>query len=129
MALHGAVRGTVDIDIVLVISEENFRATEKAMDSIGLRSRLPVTAADVFRFREEYINNRNMVAWSFVNPKNPVELVDIIVTHDLKTMKIKKIPSGKHALPVLAIPDLIRMKKASGRPQDVEDVKALEKLA
>ena len=31
-------------------------------------------------------------------------------------------------IPVLNIKDLIEMKKVSGRPQDIEDIKALEKL-
>jgi hypothetical protein len=129
VALHGAVRGTVDVDLVLVVAEENFMAAERAFESIGLRPRLPVTAADVFRYRQEYIKNRNMTAWSFVNLQNPAELVDIIITHDLKTMKIKKVFSGGHMLPVLAIDDLIRMKSAVGRPQDWEDIKALEQLS
>jgi hypothetical protein len=118
----------VDVDLVLVISEANFRAAEKALESIGLRSRLPVTSVDMFRYREEYIKNRNLVAWSFVNPKNPTELVDIVVTYDLKTMKIQKVTAGGHTLPVISIADIIRMKKASGRPQDLEDIKALETL-
>jgi hypothetical protein len=128
VALHGAVRGTVDVDLVLVVSEKNFRAAEKALLSLNLKPRLPVTALDVFRFRHEYIKNRNMAAWSFVNPDNPVELVDIVITHDLKDMKIKKVPAGEASLPVVSAADLIRMKKASGRPQDLEDIKALKKL-
>lgn len=128
VALHGAVRGTVDVDLVLAVSEDNFSAAEKALETLGLRPRLPVTAADVFQFRDEYIHNRNMIAWSFVNHQNPAEIVDVIITHDLKTMKTKRISSGGQDLPVLAIDDLIRMKRASGRPQDLEDIKALEQL-
>jgi hypothetical protein len=128
VALHGAVRGTVDVDLVLVFSEENFLAAEKAFQSLGLQPQLPVTGADVFKFRREYIDNRNMIAWSFVNHKNPAELVDIIITHDLKTMHTTKILSGGHALPVISMGDLIAMKRAAGRPQDVEDIGALERL-
>ncbi len=128
VALHGAVRGTVDVDLVLAVTEENFEAAEKALASLGLRPRLPVTAAEVFRFRREYVKNRNMAAWSFVNLQDPAEMVDIVITHDLKTMGVKKIPFGGEVLPVLAVDDLIRMKRAAGRPQDLEDVKALETL-
>jgi hypothetical protein len=128
VALHGAVRGTVDVDLVLAFSEENFLAAEKAFQSLGLWPRLPVTGADVFKFRQEYIDNRNMIAWSFVNPKNPAELVDIIITHDLKIMQTTKILSGRHALPVVSVGDLIVMKRAAGRPQDLEDIGALERL-
>ncbi|MFC1521109.1 hypothetical protein ACFL6Y_01740 [Elusimicrobiota bacterium] len=128
VALHGAVRGTVDVDIVVRLSEKNFLKAAKALESMGLKSRIPVEASEVFNFRREYIEKRNLVAWTFVNPDNPVEIVDLILTHDLGKMKIKKIRSGGLLLPVVAIKDLIAMKRASGRPQDVEDIKALEAL-
>ncbi len=128
VALHGAVRGTVDVDLVLLVTKNNFLAAEKALASLNLRPRLPVTAADVFNFREEYVKRRNMVAWSFVNPSDPSQLVDVIITHDLKSMAVMRLPLGGASLPVLSVPDLIRMKRAAGRPQDLEDVKALESL-
>ena len=54
VALHGAVRGTVDVDIILRLSQKNFEAAEKALKSMGLTPRLPVSAAEIFLFREEY---------------------------------------------------------------------------
>src|SRR5579859_1436028 len=81
VALHGAARGTVDLDIVLRRSKPHFVAAERALKDLGLVPRLPVTAAEVFDFREEYIKNRNLIAWSFYNPKDPTQIVDIIITH------------------------------------------------
>ena len=128
VALHGAVRGTVDLDLVLRLRRADFIAAEAAFRALGLVPRLPVTAAQVFDFRTEYIKNRNLVAWSFYNPVNPVESLDVIITHDLARMKVKKIAGGGGVLPVLALPDLIAMKRAAGRPQDLEDISALERL-
>lgn len=128
VALHGAVRGTVDLDIVLRLKREDFIAAEEALRSVGLMPRLPVSAAQVFDFRQEYIENKNLIAWSFSNPSNPTEVVDVIVTHDLRKLRVKDIPFGKRTLPVLALDDLIAMKTAGGRPQDLEDVKALREL-
>ncbi|MCB0392342.1 MAG: hypothetical protein KDD58_13700 [Bdellovibrionales bacterium] len=128
VALHGAVRGTVDIDIVVKISEKSFISAEAALKSIGLTPRLPVTGKEVFLFREEYISNRNLIAWSFVDQKDPTKVVDIILTEDLSDLKTKVIPVGKEKLRILDIDDLIRMKKKSGRKQDLEDIKALELL-
>lgn len=128
VALHGAVRGTVDIDLVIALNKRNFRQTEKAMNDIGLNSKLPITADEVFNFREEYIEKRDLIAWSFINPDNPLEIVDIIITDDAKQIKsIVKTFNGTR-LKVAAIDDLIRMKKKSARKQDMEDIKALEKL-
>lgn len=128
VALHGAVRGTVDLDLVLEISPSNYKHAEKALNGAGLVSRLPVNAEQVCAFRREYINNKNLIAWSFWNPSNPAEAVDIIITDDLKNFKTIAIKAGRLELPVISRADLIRMKLKSGRPQDLEDVKALETL-
>lgn len=128
VALHGAVRGTVDIDLVLRFSERDFRAAERAFAGISLRPRLPVSSAEIFRFREEYVRNRNLTAWTFVNPSHPSEIVDVVLTHDLARMKIKRVRVQGRLIRIASIEDLIRMKAASGRPQDIEDVKALRRL-
>ena len=128
VALHGAVRGTLDLDLVLALSRGNFTAAEAALNGMGLESRLPLKAEEVFDFREEYIRNRNLIAWSFVNPADPTEIVDIILTEDLDSMQVDTVPLGRLRLPVVAVADLIRMKEKSGRPQDIEDVKALRSI-
>jgi hypothetical protein len=128
VALHGAVRGTVDVDLVVEHSEAAFLRAERVLNSLGLESRLPLRAAEVYRFREEYIRNRQLSAWTFVNPAKPSEIVDLILTHDASVMKIKKIRIQGHIVRLASIEDLIRMKKESGRPQDLEDVKALRSL-
>ncbi|MBN4050079.1 hypothetical protein JYT17_00495 [Nitrospira defluvii] len=54
--------------------------------------------------------------------------MNIIITEDLKKMKtISKKVAGKN-IRLVSILDLIAMKKKSKRPQDIEDIKALEKL-
>lgn len=128
VALHGAVRGTVDVDIVLKLSRKDFLAAEKVLTELGLTPRLPVGAGQIFDFREDYIKNRNLVAWSFQSLSNPAEIVDIIITHDLSRMKTIQIRLGEETIPVISRKDLIVMKKQSARPQDLEDIKALEQL-
>lgn len=128
VALHGAVRGTVDVDLVLRFRKADFLAAESALRALGLSPRLPVAAAEVFDFREEYVKNRNLVAWTFVDSRDPSRLVDVVITHDLAQMKATRIKLGRHSVSVLSIPDLIAMKKEAGRPQDLEDIRALERL-
>lgn len=128
VALHGAVRGTLDVDIILKLNEEDYKNAEKALTALGMKPRLPVTAAEIFNFRDEYIQKRNLIAWSFFHPERPSEIVDIVITHDLKKMKIKHICAEGRTLCILAKKDLIAMKKESGRPQDLEDIQALEAL-
>lgn len=128
VALHGAVRGTVDIDIVLAWSRKAIAGAEKALNEIGLVSRLPLSADDIFDFRDEYVENRNLVAWNFYDPADLSVQVDIVLTYDLKGRKTRRIELPGGPVPILAIRDLIEMKRESGRPQDIEDVAALEKL-
>lgn len=128
VAFHGAVRGTVDLDLAVSLTQSNLTKAEKALGGIGLQSRLPVQANDIIQFREEYIQNRKMLAWRFVNPSDPTEVVDILIVDDLRELKTRMIKVGNRSLRIVALDDLIRMKRKSGRPQDREDIKALEKL-
>lgn len=128
VALHGAVRGTVDLDIVIRLKRKEFERLETVLLSQGLRPRLPVSAGDVFMFREEYIKNRNLIAWSFVNPDRPSELVDVIITEDLANLQVVKKKALGLTIKLASIPDLIRMKKVAARPQDLLDIEALEAL-
>jgi hypothetical protein len=128
VALHGAVRGTIDLDLVLSLSERNLRQAQKALNDIGLVSKIPVTSDDIFKFRKEYIAKKNLIAWSFYNPKDPSEVVDLIITYDKKNIPIKWKSIGGIKVPVLAKMELIKMKKQSAREQDLEDIKALEAI-
>ncbi len=129
VALHGAVRGTMDIDVAINWNLNSLRKTETALGEIGLVSRLPVSAGEVFRFRDEYVKNRNLVAWNFFNPEDVSQQVDIIITYDLKGKGRLRLQTRSGELQLLKLADLIKMKRQSGRPQDLEDVKALEKLS
>lgn len=128
VALHGAVRGTFDIDFVTKWTLANLKKLEKALLDLDLESHLPVTAEDVFQFRDEYINNRNLIAWQFVDKNRPDRQIDIIINYDLAGKRTKSIKTGNGAIKILSMNDLIEMKKESGRPQDLEDVKALIQL-
>jgi len=128
VALHGAVRGTLDIDLIIRLTESDYVRAETALNSIGLQCPLPVEAAEVFRFRKEFISKRNMLAWSFSNPDHPSEIVDIMITVDLRKREVVSKSYGRLKIKVLGLRDLIRMKQGTGRAQDEADVQALREL-
>src|SRR5690606_16178706 len=128
VSLHGAVRGTMDLDLCLALTEETFLKAEKVLKELGFLSRLPVRGKEVFHFRKEYIDQRNLIAWSFYNPENPSEIIDLIITEDARKMKIDRLYVQNTPVPVASKKDLIQMKKASGRPQDLLDVQGLERI-
>jgi hypothetical protein len=128
VALHGAVRTTLDVDIVISCTQESYQAAEAAMRSMGLVSRIPVRADELFNFREEFIKNRNVKAWGFVHPDRPSEIVDVVITHNLDSLKITKVDVQGVEVPILDKQSLITMKEDAGRPQDLEDISALKRL-
>lgn len=128
VALHGALRGTVDIDFVIRWQQKHLLAAEHALNSIGLVSRLPITANDAFNFRDEYIQKRNLIGWSFYNPAHQDEQVDLLIHFDLGRKKVLTAHTTEGDIHYLNKKDLIAMKRASGRPQDLADIDALENL-
>lgn len=128
VALHGAVRGTLDVDLVLSLDKKSLNKAEEIFLKMGLVSRLPVTADEIFEFRKEYIAKRNLVAWSFVDPNQPMNLLDIIITHDVKDLNVVKFSIQGSPVRVASVSSLIKMKQESGRPQDLEDIKALQMI-
>ncbi len=126
MALHGIVRATMDIDLVISMSKKDLKLCQKAFLEIGLKSKLPIDGDDIYNFKEEYINNRNMVAWSFVDYKDPTRIIDLLITYNLKKIKAQKISLAGKKIKVASLQDLIAMKTASGRPQDLIDIKSMK---
>lgn len=128
VALHGAVRGTVDIDIAVSLQESTLIEVENVMTELGLVSKIPVSASEIAAFRLEFIENRNLKVWSFVNPDNRIDLVDLLLTHDLKELKIVKKKTTFGTINIVSIDDLIKLKKEAARPQDMADIEALERI-
>ncbi|HEV8051523.1 MAG TPA: hypothetical protein VGP47_03445 [Parachlamydiaceae bacterium] len=128
VSLHGVIRGTVDVDFVIAWSMKNLQKVERALNKMGLVSLYPINAESVFHFREEYIQNRNMIAWNFYDPANALHQVDIVINYNLVEGHIETVRTTGGNINILSKRELIKMKKLSGRPQDLEDVKALEVL-
>lgn len=130
LALHGIVRATVDVDLVLNLRLKDFELAEQALGTLGLQSRLPIRAQDVIKMRQEYIDNRNLLAWSFVDYKDPSKQVDILINRDLKDIEVETISIGGRKIRVASLKELLKMKTEAGRPQDlVDSEKIREKLS
>lgn len=127
LALHGIVRATMDVDLVIQINKSQLNMVEKALNSINLTSRIPVNADQVYDFLDEYIKNKNLIAWSFIDLRNPSKVVDILLTENLKNIKTKKISISSQKIVVASLKDLLAMKKKSSRPKDLIDIDEIEK--
>lgn len=125
LAMHGIVRATMDVDIVIHLTKSSLADAEGAMKDLGLTSRIPVSAADISNFRQEYIEKRNLVAWSFADFKNPSRQVDLLIVLDVDDVDVEKISFRGKALPVASLQSLLKMKLISNRAEDQLDIKNL----
>jgi predicted nucleotidyltransferase len=124
---HGYSRNTVDIDLIIKFTLANLKKIEKLLQQMGMVSRLPIDAVSVYKFRDEYIKNRNLIAWNFYNENDPTDQIDILINHDVSDFKSEKFRVGQLELKVISKEDLIRMKKKAGRDKDLLDIKELTK--
>ena len=132
--LHGYPRFTADIDLVVNLEKQEAEKAIKLITSLGLQARLPVDPMDftVESIRESWIENKNMLVFTFYDPKNPVLVVDVFVREPIPFSEL----SGKavmlemdgEAVPVCDIEHLIAMKKKAGRGKDLEDIKYLQAI-
>ncbi|MEK7858640.1 MAG: nucleotidyl transferase AbiEii/AbiGii toxin family protein [Elusimicrobiota bacterium] len=134
VVLHGHPRLTADVDIVLDLEPEAARRAMSALVGLGMKARAPVdplTFADPLQ-REIWISEKGMQVFTLYAPGNPLLVVDLFVRDPVPFeglwARAEKIDLGGLVVRVASIDDLIAMKEAVGRPQDVLDIEALEAL-
>jgi hypothetical protein len=132
--LHGVPRMTYDLDIVVAPEAAALAATESALAALGLRPRLAVRLADFAdaEYRETMLAERNLVAVTFTDPADPLREVDVLVSPPIDAVALLArahvVDLAGTAVAIAAIDDLIAMKRASGRAQDLADVAHLERI-
>jgi len=133
--MHGHLRATRDLDLVIGLDPGNCGRGMDALSSIGLRPRLPVALADFAdpAKREDWASKHNMMVFQLWDPANPERSIDVFVREplDFRTLLadavIKELDNVP--IPVASIPHLIALKQAAGRPQDLDDIEALQDIA
>lgn len=132
--LHGIPRMTYDIDILLDMEESNIKRFIELMKEWGFKPRVPVPIDDFAdeSKRRNWVHNKNMKAFTFVNPDWAISEIDVIIESPVDYRKAINttinLSAGNLTIPVLSINDLIAMKKGTGRKHDQIDVEYLEKM-
>jgi hypothetical protein len=132
VVLHGYVRFTADLDLIIRLESENIDRFFDVLAALGYRIRLPVTREQfkVKKNREDWIKKKGKRVFSFYHAKSPLKMIDIFVREPMSFRKIigrvKRIKVKDIDIPVLCLDDLIRLKNAAGRPQDLIDVMNLK---
>lgn len=134
LVLHGVVRFTADLDLMIALDEENIRAFIAAMTELGYKPKSPVQTEDFAdpRLRAQWKQERGMHVFSFHHPHRPIELVDVFVYEPIEFAAVereKRVFTARGVeVPAISIPHLKQLKALSGRPQDLADIEALEDL-
>lgn len=132
---HGYVRYTADLDIVLNLERENVLRAMNALEAIGYRPLVPVKGTDFAdaALRQSWIREKNMIVFQMLNPNRQSTRLDIFVEEPFlfadqyAAANWEEIEGVRS--PVVQYAELIRLKRASGRPQDLTDVEQLESIA
>ncbi len=131
--LHQVQRATVDLDLILDLNESNVLKFVGVATQLGFKPRVPVAAIDLANAekRHEWIREKGMMVFSFHNPQNPFETIDIFVEEpkpfaDLASRQLVVEAFGVK-IKVLGRDDLIELKIKAGRDKDLYDVKQLQK--
>lgn len=132
--LHGFLRATFDIDLVLAMNDGNLARFIAVATHYGLTPGIPVPI-DSLRNADQidqWHREKGMLAFSLREPQAGGSVVDILVRPDvsfdtLVTHAVKGELFGRQVF-IASIDDLLAMKRAANRPKDQLDIVALEKI-
>lgn len=134
LVLHGVVRLTADLDLMVHLESNNLSNFVNIMYELGYKPKIPVNAMSIIdpAIREAWIKEKNMTVFTFYHPKNPIGLIDVFINEPIDYKEVKmhsiNVKSGDLVIPIISIDDLIKLKKISGRPQDIADIAALREI-
>ena len=131
VVLHGHLRVTADLDLVIKLETANVLAATQALGTLGFRPRAPVPIeqfADA-KARDSWIAEKGLTVFSLWNPRMPGTEIDLFVKEpfdfDQAHARALHADVAGVRIAVAALDDLVALKQAAGRPQDLEDVRAL----
>jgi predicted nucleotidyltransferase len=129
--LHGYLRATADLDLVIGLAPDNCIRSLEALKRIGFQPRLPVGIEEFADSsnRNEWSQQRNMLVFPLWDPDNPVRSVDIFLNEPIPIETLMRDSVAKDVdgcvVRVASIEHLIEMKQAAGRPRDLDDIAKL----
>ena len=118
-AVHGWVRATADVDLFIADDRGNVEKLRTVLTEFGY----DISDAEVEDFQEFKILLRQ-----YELPLDLHPYVAGVASFEEVWQRRVEANLGTVTAPFVSLEDLIRMKRAAGRPRDIEDLKQLEKL-
>ena len=131
VVLHGVPRMTFDLDIVVDLAADNLSRLVAALRDEGFQPRLPVALSELEdpEKRREWIETRNLIAFSLIHPKRRMEELDVLFVTPFPWAQFAESRVWRSidgvSVPVVGRALLRRMKLATGRERDAADAELL----
>lgn len=132
---HGYVRMTMDVDLVIGLEPRNILEGLRALGDAGFKPAIPVTPekfadpANRERWREEK-DMRVLKLWSDSSPLTPLDIF-VYEPFDFDAEYAAAVHTSIKEgvdVPIVCLATLLSMKEAAGRPQDMADIDALNRV-
>lgn len=130
---YGVVRVTMDLDLLVDVSDDNLLILWETLSRLGFMPQQPisrhdaVSAASLLRLSRE----KGMQALSWVHGTQPFLIVDLLVGESFRWSDdlVRRASVFGVETRVLSREELVRLKKLAGRNKDLIDVQELERLS
>jgi|SRR5437879_3702386 len=134
VVLHGFVRATMDLDLVVSLDADNTGRFLQLVKELGYRPKMPIPLeqfADPAK-RREWIETKGMRVFSLHHSMRVPELVDVFTSEPIPFDELQarrvRVPVEGISVSIASRRDLKVLKRAAGRPQDLQDIAALDEL-
>jgi hypothetical protein len=132
--LYGVGRVTWDVDLIVHLTVSNVKRLAQALHQIGFKPRVPADPAGLAdpKIRRDWIEKKGMKVYSFIDDQFPPRNVDVMVRppkdfgalyERCKIVEVRGVP-----IPLVPVQTLVKLKRAAGRLQDMQDVEDLGRL-
>ena len=132
--LHGFLRSTFDIDLVLAMNDGNLSRFIAVAQGYGLVPVIPVPMDSLRNASliDQWHREKGMLAFALREPHIGGSVVDVLVRPEVPFDKLMvNAIAGElfsRQVWIASIDDLLTMKRSANRPKDQLDVVALEKI-
>lgn len=132
--LYGYIRLTMDLDIMVDLSNKNLSKVVDVVEKFGYTPRVPVNPHEFIseEKRNEWIKEKGAVVFTFIDLKKPFKHIDIFLSNPIDFEEAysrrEVMTIGGTKVSIVSIDDLIKMKALTARPRDMEDIHHLERI-
>ena len=131
---HGVPRMTYDIDLMILLEPQNILRLVDKLVAWGYQPKIPVDPKDLADDdkRAGWIREKNMTAFNFYNEEQVLREIDLLISSPIPYSELKEsaviVQLQEEKIPVVSIQNLMKLKRHSGRKQDVSDIESLTKI-